>query len=199
MGNKELLRQMYEKELIHLKLNYEKEFIDLMSKNKEVLTFKEKSILKKLKKKANAYPIIGITNSIYKYSINTIDINKSPFSFLWELDIPEQQIDFYNSLLSRSEVPCNIILKLIKKIITDGFEVGDYRLIYNQCLSNDDCFFVFKNVKKGMEFYALYNDNFDQCEFGYCDKDNGEKFDANFSVSFCIEKYDKNYTFSPIT
>lgn len=64
---KNLIRQIYENELIYLRIKYEHEVRNLMFKNKNVLTFKEQFQLKKLEKKINKYPVIGVTKD-YKHS-----------------------------------------------------------------------------------------------------------------------------------
>jgi len=64
---KNLIRQMYENELVGLKIEYEREVRNLMVKNKKLLTIKEQLQLKWLEKKINRYSIIGTTKG-YKHS-----------------------------------------------------------------------------------------------------------------------------------
>ena len=118
-----------------------------------------------------------------------------PYEFIKKLNTARYETDFYNSLMSIDDIPMKVILILIKKINNDSFNVSNYRTVYTELLTNQDCFFVFKNIKDGKEFYALYDYIWEECNFGYC-TENGEIFDNNFTISSCIKMFNKNFMFS---
>lgn len=128
---------------------------------------------------------------------NTYDCVNKPYLYLKNLKVTEKEIEFYNKLLSINDIPCRVIIILIDKMKNDGFDISDFQLICSELLTNNDCFFVFKSHMNGKEFYALYDDINEELKFGYCDK-NGEQFNNCFTISYCLDKFDKNYIFSRV-
>lgn len=127
------------------------------------------------------------------------EIYKNPLNWIKSLNIPDNQISFYNDIFAIDTSLKNII-NIVIKIQQDGYDISNYKMLDCCYLKDEDdndvieLYIVFKNKLSNEEFLILYDINTLNISFGYTTK-NGENFSPLYDIKTCINHFDPNYCY----
>lgn len=127
------------------------------------------------------------------------EIYNNPLNWIKSLNIPDNQISFYNKIFTIDTSLKNII-NIVMKIQQDGYDISNYKMLDCYHLKDEDdngvieLYIVFKNKLSNEEFLILYDINTLNISFGYRTK-NGENFSPLYDIKTCINHFDPNYCY----
>lgn len=128
------------------------------------------------------------------------EIYNNPLNWIKSLNIPDNQLSFYNEIFTIDTSLKNII-NIVMKIQKDGHDISNYEMLKCHHLKNEDnyddageLYMIFKNKLSNEEFLILYDINTLNISFGYTTK-NGENFSPLYDIKTCIDHFDSNYCY----
>lgn len=128
------------------------------------------------------------------------EIYNNPLNWIKSLNIPDNQLSFYNEIFTIDTSLKNII-NIVMKIQKDGHDISNYEMLECHHLKNEDnyddageLYMIFKNKLSNEEFLILYDINTLNISFGYTTK-NGENFSPLYDIKTCIDHFDPNYCY----